>query len=425
VSSAAQAAKLAKYAFLHLPIPLLTFFQAKRVAKKIAARVRPARTDTESDDPSPNRSSKSNKTEDTSSIIQFNCAEVLDFSTGSVVLPLRITCYCRHHREKVGFNVHFTMMDHTGRIVGIGSSRPIMITDDHKTAPPAQLSRQTTEAVNGFVAVDSEWSRLGAISNDVMNQAGAPSKRRQDLKLNTSAKKRTKPYDSSGKPNRVSREGSVASNPSPSSTFSPLPMTRSPTPSAVLQHFLSEPPPQQQQPILQHSSYASDSSSPDTLMTPLDRSPDISTPDAQRPHEIAHAPSSLSIPTSVSSVVMPTHPHPMPFMFFDPHQPLVNMPPQLPIIHRLIPNMGPTHGGIEVTVLGSNFHPSLQLNCVFGDVAASSTQRWSDNTLVCILPPRTTAGVVAVWFDGYSKVEDQTNTPPCLFTYADESDRAL
>jgi hypothetical protein len=392
------------------------------VAKKVAARVRPARTDTESDDPSSNRTSKSNKTEDTTSIIQFNCAEVLDFSTGSVVLPLRITCYCRHHREKVGFNVHLTMMDHTGRIVGTGSSRPIMITDDHKTAPPAHLSRQTTEVINGFVTMDSEWSQPGVISNDATNKTGAPSKRRQDLKLNTSVKKRTKPYDSSGKPNRASREGSVASISSPSSTFSPLPMTRSPTPSVVLQHFLSEP---ALQPMLQHSSPASDSSSPDSLMTPSDHSPDISNRHAQPPYETVHSPSSLSIPASVSSVFLPTHPHPMPFMFFDPHQPSVNMPSQRPMIHRLIPNMGPTHGGIEVTVLGSNFHPSLQLNCVFGDVPASSTQRWSDNTLVCVLPPRATAGVVAVWFDGFSRMEDQMNTPPCLFTYADESDRAL
>lgn len=37
------------------------------------------------------------------SILQFNCGETLNFSTGSVVLPMRITCYCRHHKEKIGF----------------------------------------------------------------------------------------------------------------------------------------------------------------------------------------------------------------------------------------------------------------------------------------------------------------------------------
>lgn len=37
------------------------------------------------------------------SILQFNCAELVNFSGGAVVLPLRITCYCRHHKEKIGF----------------------------------------------------------------------------------------------------------------------------------------------------------------------------------------------------------------------------------------------------------------------------------------------------------------------------------
>ncbi|KNZ80876.1 Protein MGA2 [Termitomyces sp. J132] len=389
--------------------------EAKRVAKKLAARVRPARSDSESAD---ERHSKGKQIEDTTSIIQFNCAEILDFSMGSVVLPLRITCYCRHHREKVGFNVHFTMMDHQGRIIGTGSTRPIMITDDHKTAPSANTARQS-EFANNLMSVDSEWSQVPGMAKEIPPEVRAPSKRKQDA-----IGKRPKPYDSAGKPNRVSREGSIASQSSPSNTFASLPMTRSPTPSVPQQMQSSDSMSSQPPPPLQYSSNGSDSSSPSILVTPLDRSPEINIPD---PHqsEASHAPSPLSLPTTGPSVVMPTHPHPMPFMFFDPLQTQQNMSLQLPIIHRLIPNMGPTHGGIEVTVLGANFHPSLQLNCIFGDVAASSTQRWSDNTLVCVLPPRATAGVVAVWFDGFPKMLDQTSTHPSLFTYADESHRAL
>jgi hypothetical protein len=116
-------------------------------------------------------------------------------------------------------------------------------------------------------------------------------------------------------------------------------------------------------------------------------------------------------------------PQPMPYMFFDPGSPPPMSSLPLPKIHRLIPAAGPTYGGIEVTVLGANFHPAMTLSCVFGDVVASSTQRWSDNTLVCLLPPRASPGVVAVWFDGVQK--DNDNSPPCLFTYTDESDRAL
>ncbi|KAF9459812.1 hypothetical protein BDZ94DRAFT_1267410 [Collybia nuda] len=398
--------------------------EAKRVAKKLAARVRPARSDSDSGDDKSR--SKGKQTEDTTSIIQFNCAEVLDFSTGSVVLPLRITCYCRHHREKVGFNVHFTMTDEAGRVIGTGSSRPIMITDDHKTAPSAGSLTRQPEYSNGFMAMDSEWSQVGKNFNEVSPGARAPSKRKEGIPAVLNGKKRPKPYDSSSKPNRTSREGSVASLPSPATSYSALPMTRSPTPASVYQPVTTTDTISiQQASSFQLSSQGSDSSSPDTLITPLDGSPNVHMSDAHRQHEVIHAPSPLALPTSVPSAVIPVHPHPVPFMFFDSHQTSSNLSLQLPIIHRLIPNMGPTHGGIEVTILGANFHPSLQLNCIFGDVAASSTQRWSDNALVCVLPPRSSAGVVAVWFDSFPKLDDQTNTPPSLFTYSDESDRAL
>lgn len=97
--------------------------QAKRTARKVAARVRPT--------PGVRPKSKLNGTskkggkkrdfgsesgdqldpmeEDyeepnaDDSILQFNCGELLNFSTGGVVLPMRITCYCRHHKEKIGF----------------------------------------------------------------------------------------------------------------------------------------------------------------------------------------------------------------------------------------------------------------------------------------------------------------------------------
>ena len=38
-----------------------------------------------------------------SGIVVFNCAEYQCFRDGRVVLPLRVTCYSRHHNEKVGF----------------------------------------------------------------------------------------------------------------------------------------------------------------------------------------------------------------------------------------------------------------------------------------------------------------------------------
>ncbi|KAI7896667.1 uncharacterized protein EV154DRAFT_213341 [Mucor mucedo] len=66
-------------------------------------------------------------------ILLFNCAEVVDFNAGDTILPTRITCYCRHHNERLGFCIYFEMLDYTGKKVAEGISPPIMITDDHKS----------------------------------------------------------------------------------------------------------------------------------------------------------------------------------------------------------------------------------------------------------------------------------------------------
>ncbi|KAL7005470.1 SPT3 Dosage dependent suppressor of Ty-induced promoter mutations-like protein [Cystobasidiomycetes sp. EMM_F5] len=36
-------------------------------------------------------------------IVLFNCGQYLDFNNGEAIIPTRITCYCRHHKEKYGF----------------------------------------------------------------------------------------------------------------------------------------------------------------------------------------------------------------------------------------------------------------------------------------------------------------------------------
>ncbi|KAF7428296.1 SPT3 Dosage dependent suppressor of Ty-induced promoter mutations-like protein [Pleurotus ostreatus] len=390
--------------------------EAKRVAKKLAARVRPR-----SDSDSPPSAAKHKHREDTTSIIQFNCAEVLDFSAGSVVLPLRITCYCRHHREKVGFLVHFTMVDHLGRIVGTGTTRPIMITDDHKTTAGSlnHGGKSGPDLVPTGYNTDYDWTQGNGVVGEVSPiESRAPSRRSKDPVVSGLAK-RAKPYDSRGKRNKGLRGGSESSVPSPANSTSTLPLTRSPTPPSRDGQLASLQPPLDL-PLLQHSSQESESSS-DTMVTPEDRTMDLSLLTAVTQsfqQQMDTLPNSLAAPSQPHIA----HPQSLSLLLFGSNQ-SISLP--VPTIHRLIPNSGPTHGGIEVTVLGINFHPNMQLNCVFGDVVASSTQRWSDNTLVCILPPRATAGVVAVWFDGIPKSSDPTASPLSLFTYSDDSDRAL
>lgn len=95
--------------------------------------------------------------------------------------------------------------------------------------------------------------------------------------------------------------------------------------------------------------------------------------------------------------------------------------PNLPRLHRLIPSEGPIYGGSEVTVLGSNFYEGL--TCLFGENPATPTHCWSTNTLLCILPPAVTAGPVVVSFKEHPLMLEGQDV--VLFTYFDESDRAL
>lgn len=91
--------------------------------------------------------------------------------------------------------------------------------------------------------------------------------------------------------------------------------------------------------------------------------------------------------------------------------------PFTPQIQRVIPSQGSVRGGVEVTLLGTGFQSGLV--AMFGDVRSSSTQCWSDSTIVTQLPPSPTSGPVVVSFEGYTHAVLQ------FFTYIDDTDRQL
>lgn len=96
-----------------------------------------------------------------------------------------------------------------------------------------------------------------------------------------------------------------------------------------------------------------------------------------------------------------------------------------PGISRLVPAEGPTHGGIEVTVLGENFHPGMV--CMFGAFPAVTVQSYGPTTLVCLLPPSPCSGTVpvrALGADG-QPVPLGRGQQPAVFTYGDTTDRKL
>ncbi|KAF1800271.1 hypothetical protein FB192DRAFT_1146559 [Mucor lusitanicus] len=281
-------------------------------------------------------------------VLLFNCSEVVDFSSGDTILPTRITCYCRHHNERLGFCIYFEIHDHAGKQVATGMSPPIMITDDHKSNKiKSGRKRLRTDvekpASSSATSSNNNSSSMAAAVTSSFDPRHQPlayhhQQQQQPQRFNT-----PQPYNIQPRPPSV-----------PVNSTSPHTPLESPRVATTTSPFMS--------------------------------------------HAATDKASSSSPALSSSSTVA-----------------------DRPLLQRLIPNEGPTFGGVEVTLLGSGFRAGL--TCMFGDVAASSTHYWSPNTLVCILPPAAEAGTVVVSFKEYPLVVDSQDVT--LFTYYNENDRAL
>lgn len=92
-----------------------------------------------------------------------------------------------------------------------------------------------------------------------------------------------------------------------------------------------------------------------------------------------------------------------------------------PTIHKLIPAEGSISGGIEVTCLGSGFHPGLQV--MFGNALATTTTFWGESSLVCLLPPALYAGPVGVRFaHNYPHNNPTPSMQNIYFTYINDDE---
>ncbi|KAI3327590.1 hypothetical protein HD806DRAFT_519651 [Xylariaceae sp. AK1471] len=96
------------------------------------------------------------------------------------------------------------------------------------------------------------------------------------------------------------------------------------------------------------------------------------------------------------------------------------MPP--PTILRIIPNEGPKSGGVEITVLGRNF-TNDGLEVYFGSHKATTTTFWGETSLVCLLPPAPSAGVVPVTINQPGR--RQAIQQPAIFKYVDDNEEQL
>ncbi|KAI8637870.1 hypothetical protein BD408DRAFT_423900 [Parasitella parasitica] len=307
-------------------------------------------------------------------VLLFNCTEVVDFSAGDTILPTRITCYCRHHNERLGFCIYFEMLDHTGKKVAEGISPPIMITDDHKSSKVKIGSKR--RRAESEVLPEPRIPSLSWIKSSLPfsgNNSGSSIIKTEPTHgtLTPGSSSLTALYPSTHKNFSTSSSSSI--------TSSEIEDMRS-----VIKSMLTPTSLQQEQ----HQHIYS-------LTTPTNPSPSTTT--------------TTTTATTVNN---------------NNNDNTVNQPSsgqqQQPTMKRMIPNEAPTGGGIEITVLGINFRPGMTI--MFGDKPATNIQYWSANTVICTLPPATQPGAVVVSF---KEAPPTDKNDVMVFTYLVQNDRAL
>jgi len=386
-------------------------------------------------------------------ILQFNCCDYVDYSAGETVLPTRFTCYCRHHSEKLGFRIKLALKDHKDEIVAVGTSPTIMITDDHKSG---KLNATSSSAA------PRKRNREEYDSNDSNHTSGS------SRKANKKKQQSTDGESDSGTSSPIASIPATPTSMQLSSVHGPLsPLTLHASPETssfptsgfskaeshdfnVLSLKLTD--------DRQHLANSTDFLEVERFLSHLPSPVDIPTSSTTEISNNANADTHLrnedfSLMNALKSLTSPTMPHISDALPQPDHRPKATTQtdntPSLPReslhlntlshtqevtprmrpterrqnarINRVIPAEGSIYGGVEVTILGSGFYEGV--TCLFGENPAVPTHCWSQNTLVCILPPATNPGTVVVSLKEHPIVLDGQDVP--LFTYFDESDRAL
>lgn len=402
--------------------------------------------------------------------------------------PMRIACYCRHQNEKLGFQVIFTIKDWTGHLVAQEITSSIMITDDHKTHNIPQLAGQSGNAVDGQTFL-SNAALYGSDMSFEMPIApfrtSHSSSDLQNLQRNYSTSYPNAASLAAPQPSHIISSSltsrNVAIQSSPSGTLGPsnkkrkssgsskvpsgLAMTRlettqpypggqgsgtaaitaasSQSPFTTTAGNFTSPndgvfnqvPPSVAQTHPQFNTGPPTPNSNDQVLFSNNRSQSMdnlamqqlySAPVSTHP---SRAPSPNSLRNSVQAYqqqqaqiaqAVANGLYGMP-LSLNPHRP--------PTIHKMIPNEGPKAGGIEVTCLGSGFCQGLEV--MFGDVKATTTTYWGETSLVCLLPPATVAGTVAVTFKHQHQQQLQPYPSPpipkqqAFFKYVDDDEQQI
>ncbi|SCW00864.1 LAFE_0C13696g1_1 [Lachancea fermentati] len=333
----------------------------------------------------------------------------------SFELSARIVCYCRHHKEPEGFKLLFVLRDSKNNTLGKAITSSIMIMDkkpnrDHSVSINGHDS--ATESAKHTDGSKSEQSDVPHVTST--SDLSGPEQLKPQIDenhVNLSVK--------SGPMLSPTSIGEESSEPHTTDTNSHAPPTSSIASSSAAvarssgykrKRTWNEGP---------HASYFIPDSTRSLSISRPDRS--LSASSSSASISVLDTPA-LQTAQSISQFISPQSNALQGVANFEDSS-LQNKP----TIHRVIPSQGPVKGGIEVTLLGSNFKSGMIVK--FGENRALSTQCWSDSTLVTYLPPSSTAGQVLVSvFDKddvqETKISQMTNSK-AIFTYVDDTDRQL
>lgn len=425
-------------------------------------------------------------------IVVFNSQEVREWSPRqegdgfSVDVQMRIACYCRHHAEKLGFQVIFTVTDCRGRFVAQSMSSSIMITDDHKTHSQAANAvanspdNNTNMMAGPNLAPDASslsppnfpygmphsTSDVQLLPNNVpfplaAMAAAVPPQPAPPVPANRMLSRPASPSSLSG-PSAKKRKASnsmkvptglsmtridtdhLGTSPPHQHTSAPVSSTAATSPFSQ-QSFA--PGPDQ---LFGQNMLAAPMSQPFATGPPTPNGTEqLMFANGQRPTSydstpMGNTPQIYSAPTS-------SHPSRAPSpgalrngnangmqqstgqfaqavassLYTTLPMGMSANPPQPSVIHKIIPSEGPKSGGIEVTILGSGFHQGLEV--MFGDVRATTTTYWGESSLVCLLPPSPHASTVLVSFKHQSSpaAHQFSAKQQPVFKYMDDDEQQL
>lgn len=310
-------------------------------------------------------------------------------NNNEISLTTRIVCYCRHHKANEGFKILFIITDpaNNNKIVAKNFTSSIIITDRKPTS--SSTNKTDLDLLTESVPTLSNFTGSRNSSNNTA------------ITTTTNIPKKYIPS-----PNSLSETGGSESFTSEyvSATYQDY------SSSATTADFL----PRQDSMNFNNMTFSGNTTT------------------ATNPRKRSHLNFTSSISSNPSFINDFNQPFDSTQYYTQQQQP----DPNQPILQRVIPAKGPTSGGIEVTLLGSNFKDGLKVK--FGNNLALSTQCWNDSTMVTYLPPTQSPGQVIVTVqdpDDDMIMETDASMLPfnnnnsslqnSIFTYTDETDRQL